>query len=160
LVQVLAYASKYFFGALLYGFPIRVTNKFRVEGRLVWIINTGKLPQLARSRLPVEPFDVAFFTDCKGSIDVNFQKSSDPHADFIADGTIRRNRGHKYNHAVPAQQIGYKSDSPDILITILFAEAETFTQLAPHEIAVQNFHFVSRIAQQITNGPAQRALSG
>ena len=40
-----------------------------------------------------------------------------------------------------------KSDAQDVCISILFAEAQPFAQIGPHDITIENLDFMSTFAE-------------
>jgi hypothetical protein len=56
---------------------------------------------------------------------------------FITDRAIRRDRAHKSDHAIAGQEIGDEADSPNILVSILTAEAKPSTDVSTHHVSVK-----------------------
>src|SRR6476469_3699836 len=105
-------------------FPVSAAFNFRIQWRLVGIINPGKFLENARTRLAIKAFDIPVFAHAERRIDVDFNKTGDFRTQLVPNCPVWRNRGDESNHSISGQQIGQKPNSANIFVPVFFTESK------------------------------------
>src|SRR5437764_3168806 len=80
-------------------FPVNAAFNFRIQWRLVGIINPSKFLENARTRLAMT-FDIPVLAHAERRIDVDFNKTGDFRTQLVPYCPVRGNRGDQSNHSV------------------------------------------------------------
>src|SRR5205085_2273931 len=111
-------------------------------------------------RFGIEPFGIPLSADFDRTSHIDLDEIADHLPHFIAHGAVRRDRCGDRCYAVARKEVADKADAPDVGVAILFREAEPFTQVGAHDIAVENLDTQSPLAQFFFNNARKSALAG
>src|SRR5581483_3937274 len=126
---------------------------------LIGIIHTGQACQFALIRELVQPLHIALAADLKRTLDVYLNKFANFPARPLACLSIGGNSGGNAYDTIACQQVADESDTFDVSIPILTAEAQALTQMSPHNIAIQHLYIEAAHPQTLLNDPGKGTLT-
>src|SRR5207302_4203991 len=141
----------------------RVVHELGVLRRLVRRlgIDAGEAGQLSRQRLLVEVFRVAVRRDLRnGRVDVHLDEVADLRADGVPGLSVRADGATDRGNAVAGEEVRHEPDPHDVEITVLFGEAETFGQLLPHDVTVEDLGLHPPGLELVVQHLGDRRLAG
>jgi hypothetical protein len=124
---------------------IRAAFHVGCERRLVGEIDSGDIKKVAGSGTPVEAFRVPRFTHIERGADVDFDKTGDALADFIADAPEWRTSRNHHRETLLSQRSGASADPANVLVAILPGVSEIAIRPTPDLIAIEPFHTESEL---------------
>src|SRR5262245_36964303 len=111
-----------------------IKREFRTFRRLIRVINSRETFDPPGPRLGIDSLDVPFFATLQWRIHEDFHKMAFRHhvPRLFARRSIRADGGANHHAAMSYDLRGDYSDPPDVSITVLFAEPESFRKMDPY----------------------------
>lgn len=120
----------------------RLADDVGTLGRLVRIVDAGKVQNFAAARTSVHAFHVARFADRKRRIYVNFEEfeAAEGSADGIAIRSIGADCSANSGASVPHDFFGDEGDAHQVDVPVFAGKLETRRQNGAHRVAVEQRH--------------------
>src|SRR5262249_384448 len=143
------------------GLAIGVHDDLRLHGRLVRSGHTGKLGDLARTRLLVVSLGVAALAFLQRAVDEDFDELAVAHDTprLVAIGALRGDEGRHIDHAGMCEELGNLADAPDVLIAVRGREAQVLVQAMTHIVAIQHVGVHAALPQRLFERYGERRFA-
>ncbi len=126
---------------------------------LVWIINTGKVLQLARVSDLAGSFQIALATDIKGTLHIDLNEIADLLTCQRASFAVGRGGSGNANYTVACEQATHKGDTLDVGIAIFATNAKPFAQMCTYDITIEYLDLDATLSEPLFEEMGNRALA-
>ena len=109
-----------------------------VEGCLVGITYAGEIRDLAAQGSGIEALHVSLQQLFQGTVDEDLDEIANSRAHLVTHRAIWRDGGGDDKHSVAGQELGHKTDAPDVDVAIFLGEAKAPGKVLPDDVTVED----------------------
>lgn len=140
---------------------VRLDGNLRLQRLLVGRRDARKLLDLARARLLVQALGIALLGDLERHVDKDLDKGNGlvavlrlgvQLAGEIAVGAVRRDEGGDGDGGRVGEQLGHLADAADVLVAVLFREAQVLVEPEAHVVAVEAVGRQAQVQEMLLQG--------